>query len=509
MMDVLGTLQSNIAIGLATAFSPMNLLFCFLGVFLGTFVGVLPGIGALAAVSMLIPLTFHLDPTAAIIMLAGIWYGSSYGGSTASILLNLPGTPQAVITTLDGYQMTRQGRAGVALSMSAFASFAGGTIGILLLMLFSPVIVFYAIEFGSAEFFALMVLGLVAASTITVGPPVKALAMVTLGVLIGTVGTDINTGIGRFTFGMHGLYDGVSLVAVAMGLFGISEVIASIRNNENDAARPRRITLRSLIPTRDDVRRSWLPTLRGTGIGAFFGALPGTGPALATFMAYALEKRVAKEPQRFGTGAVEGVVAPEAASNASDQTAFIPTLTLGIPGSATMALLLGVLLIHGVTPGPRLMADHPDIFWGLIMSFWIGNVLLLILNVPLIGIWVRLLLIPRRILYPAILFFVCIGVYSVHNSTFDIWVALALGALGYLMRLADLPAPQLLLGFVLGPLMEEHFRRAVLMSYGDLSFLYTRPISATILAITLILLMASVWTELRRRRRSVSSSAKA
>lgn len=500
-MEMFAALPANIALGISVAFSPLNLFFCFLGVFLGTVVGVLPGIGALAAVSMLIPLTFHLDPTPAIIMLAGIWYGSSYGGSTASILLNLPGTPQAVITAIDGYQMTRQGRAGLALSMTAVASFVGGSIGILLLMLFSPVIVHYAIQFGPAEFFALMVLGLVAASTITVGSPTKSFAMIALGLLISTVGSDLNTGVGRFTFGMHGLYDGISLVALAMGLFGISEVLASL-GQQHPAGATGKVTLRSMIPTRREAARSVPAMLRGTGIGAFMGALPGTGPALATFMAYGIEKRFSKHAHELGTGAIEGITSPEAANNASDQTAFIPTLTLGIPGSATMALLLAVLLIHGVTPGPRLMGDHPDIFWGIIMSFWIGNVFLLILNLPLIGLWVRMLSIRWDYLLPAILFFISVGVYSVHNSTFDIWIALLFGAGGFLMRLADLPTPQLMLGFVLGPLMEENFRRATLMSYGELSFLYDRPLTATIMALALALVLYGVVAAIRSRRRA-------
>lgn len=496
-MDVLSTLYANTAIGLETAFSPTNLLYCFFGVFLGTFIGVLPGIGALAAVSMLVPLTFHVESTSALIMLAGIWYGSSYGGSTASILLNLPGTPQAVLATLDGYPMAKKGRAGVALFMTAIASFVGGTVGILLMMLFSPLIVYYAIEFGSAEFFTLMVLGLVAASTITTGSAPKAMAMVVLGIMIGTVGADSNSGVSRYTFGIIDLYDGVSLIALAMGLFGVSEVIASIRSVDIGSGQPRHISFRSMIPSREEVSRSWLPTLRGTAVGAFFGALPGTGPTLASSMAYALEKKASKTPEIFGTGAIEGVVAPESANNASDQTSFIPTMTLGIPGSATMALLLGVLLIHGVTPGPTLMADRPDIFWGLVMSFWIGNILLLVLNIPLIGLWVRLLLVPYKLLYPAILVLICIGVYSVNNSSFDIWVTLFFGAVGYLLRLADLPPAPLLLGFVLGPLMETHFRRAMLMSYGEFSYFIERPISATILAITAALLLWTVISALR------------
>lgn len=490
---------SNIAIGLETALTLNNLFYCFLGVFLGTLIGVIPGIGVLSAISMLFPITFYLEPTTALIMLAGIWYGTSYGGNTASILLNIPGTPANAVTCLDGYPMARQGRGGVALLMTTVASFVGGSIGIVLLMLFSPIIAGYALNFGSADYFSLMVLGLVAASTISDGSASKGLAMVVLGIMFGTVGADIYTGTARFSFGVLELTDKISLIALAMGVFGVSEVIASVRKINVGDIDPESVKLKAMKPTKDDVRRSWFPMLRGSSIGAFFGTLPGTGPSVAAFMAYAMEKRVAKQPERFGKGAIEGIMAPESANNSADQTSFIPTLSLGIPGSPTMALMLGALMIHGITPGPTLMADQPSLFWGLIMSFWIGNLMLVILNVPLIGVWVRLLMIPYHLLFPAVLMFICIGTYSVNNSAFEVWLVVMFGFVGYLMRIFNFPAAPLLLGFVLGPLMEEHFRRAMLMSRGEFSTFIDRPISATVLCMTAALLLWSAWSAYRRR----------
>jgi len=492
---------SNIAIGLETALTLNNLFYCFLGVFLGTLIGVIPGIGVLSAISMLFPMTFYLEPTTALIMLAGIWYGTSYGGNTASILLNIPGTPANAVTCLDGYPMARQGRGGVALLMTTVASFIGGSIGIVLLMLFSPIIAKYALSFGSADYFSLMVLGLVAASTISEGSLSKGLAMVILGIMFGTVGADIYTGTPRFSFGVLELTDAISLIALAMGVFGVSEVIASVRKVNVGDIDPESVKFKAMKPTRDDMRRSWFPMLRGSSIGAFFGTLPGTGPSVAAFMAYAVEKRAAKEPERFGKGAIEGIMAPESANNSADQTSFIPTLSLGIPGSPTMALMLGALMIHGIAPGPTLMTDQPSLFWGLIMSFWIGNLMLVILNVPLIGIWVRLLTIPYHLLFPAVLMFICIGTYSVNNSAFEVWLVVFFGFAGYLMRIFNFPAAPLLLGFVLGPLMEEHFRRAMLMSRGSFSTFIDRPISATVLGITALLLIWGTWSAYKRRNK--------
>jgi TctA family transporter len=446
--------------------------------------------------SLLVPFTFYLEPTTSLVMLAGIYYGSTYGGSTASILLNLPGLPHNAVTCLDGYPMAQQGRAGVALFGTTIASFVGGSIGIIMLMVFSPFLVSVAREFRQPEYFSLIVMGLVVASAITPGTLVKGLAMVVFGILLGLIGTDIYTGAFRFTFGSVELMDGVTIVALAMGLFGVAEVIASIGTAGVDKMY-RRIGLRTMMPTRDDVVRSPMPMVRGAGIGAFFGALPGAGGTISTFISYAIEKRIAKDPSRFGKGAVEGIMAPEAANSAGDQTAFMPTLSLGIPGTVNMALILGVMVMHGVQPGPRLMAEHPDIFWGLIMSFWIGNLMLLVLNIPLIGVWVRILAIPYKVLYPAILMFVCMGVYSLNNSAFDVIMVLAFGALGYAMRLLDFSPAPLILGFVLGPLMEENLRRALLISRGDFMVFLDRPISAVITIMIFILLAWTVWSVFR------------
>lgn len=489
---------SNVMLGLETALSLNNLLYCIIGVTLGTVVGVIPGVGTLATMSMLFPMTFYLDPTAALIMLAGIWYGSTYGGNTAAILLNLPGTPSNAVTCLDGYPMAQQGRAGVALFMTTVASFVGASVGIILMMVFSEPLVSVALSFGPAEYFALMVMGLVAASVISEGSAVKGIAMVVLGIAFGVVGTDIYAGTPRLTFGFLGLLDGVSLVALAMGLFGVAEVISSIRTVNSEGI-DKKINLKSMLPTRDDVRRSWMPMIRGSSIGSFIGVMPGVGPAVGSFISYAVEKRVSRTPERFGKGAIEGITGPETANNAADQTSFIPTMSLGIPGSATMALILGVLIMHGITPGPTMIVERPEMFWGLVMSFWIGNILLVILNVPMIGIWVRLLTVPYHILYPSIIMFICIGVYTINNSVFDIMLVIFFGALGYAMRVLDFPAAPLLLGFVLGPMMEEHFRRAMLISNGDFTTFINRPISASFLGVTALVLLWSIWSAYCRR----------
>lgn len=503
LADILG----NLALGFATALTLTNLFYCFLGVFLGTLLGVIPGIGVLVSISLLFPITFHLDTTAAVVMLAGIYYGTAYGGSTSAILLNVPGTPNAAVACLDGHPMARQGRAGEALFMTTIASFVGGSIGIILMTLFSPIIAENALYFGSAEYFSLMVLGLVAASTISAGSPVKGLAMVVLGILFGLVGTDVNSGDLRFTFGLLELSEGLSLVAFAMGLFGLTEIISSVRTMHATPFERKSITFRSMIPSREGARRSVLPMLRGSGVGSFFGTLPGTGSLIAAFMAYAVERKVAREPERFGAGAIEGVVAPESANNAADQTAFIPTLSLGIPGSATMAIVLGLLIMHGITPGPQLMTNEPSLFWGLIASFWIGNLLLLILNIPLIGIWLRLLTVPYRFLYPTIIMFVCVGVFSVSGSAFDIFVVFLFGLLGYVFRLLDFPPAPLILGFVLGPMMEEHFRRALLYAGGDALTFVKTPVSAAILVVVAIVLIWSTVSALRAKARRRSPLA--
>jgi len=483
----------DMLLGLGVATSASSLLYCLAGVSLGMLVGVLPGIGPLAALSMLFPFTFHLDATHALIMLAGIWYGTAYGSSTAAILLNVPGEASSAVTSLDGYPMAKEGRAGVALMIAALASLVGGSIGIVVLMLFAPAIANYAIAFGPAEYFALMVLGLVAASSMSAGSTVKGLAMVSFGLLLGTVGTDLSTGAYRFVFGVPRLADGVDIAALAMGLFGVAEIIVSVRPASEARIDSRRIGFRALLPTRADLRQSLLPTLRGSGLGAFFGTLPGTGPALATFFAYATEKRVARDPSRFGHGAIEGVASPEAANNAAVQTAFIPTLMLGIPGSAAMAIMIAMLMVQGITPGPTIMTQAPELFWGLVMSFWIGNLILFVMSAPMIGIWVRLLTVPFRILYPAILVFICIGVYAIDNSTFSVWMVVVIGGFGWLARLADLPAAPMLLGFVLGPMMEEHFRRALMLSRGDVATFFVRPISGTVMAFVILVVLLSAW----------------
>jgi putative tricarboxylic transport membrane protein len=492
---------TNMLIGFDTALTPTNLAYCFFGVFLGTFFGVLPGIGSLAAVTMLLPITFYLDPTTALVMLAGVYYGAEYGGSTSSILLNLPGTPSNAVTCLDGYPMTQQGRAGVALFATTIASFMGGTIGIIALYALAPLIVQWALAFGPAEYFAIMLFGLVAAATVTQDAPAKGLAMVVLGMALGTVGADIDSGVARFNHGYFELRDGISFIALAMGLFGVSEMILSISTRVN---KPfiQKVTFRSMIPTRDEARRSGMPVLRGAGIGGFFGALPGTGPSIATFISYAVEKRLSKNPERFGKGAIEGVMAPESANNAAVQAAFIPTMTLGIPGSATMAVMMGALLIHGIAPGPQLMTNNPEIFWGLAASFWIGNVLLLMLNIPLIGMWIRLLKIPYGLLYPAVICFICIGVYTVRTSVFDIYLVLLFGLMGYVLRLLRFELAPILIGFILGPMVEENFKRAMLIFRGDFTKMLERPISGTLLAMTVLLLLWTAWTMVRAKRKA-------
>ncbi|MGR3494799.1 tripartite tricarboxylate transporter permease [Citreimonas sp.] len=485
--------------GLSFALQPGVLIYCVLGVLLGTFVGVLPGIGAMAAISLLLPITYYISAEAALIMLAGVYYGAQYGGAVASILMRLPGTPQSAVTALDGYPMARAGRAGPALFAAMASSFAGSIIGIVVLVMLAGWLSRVAVSFGAADYAAMMVLGLVAASTIGSAKPAKGFAMIVLGMLLGCIGTDVNSGAMRFTFGQTELLDGVNLVALAMGLFGVAEVIGNVRDPERQAVAGR-IGFRQMTPTRDDLRRMVSPVLRGSGLGSFFGALPGTGSTLSSFLSYALERRVARRPDRFGQGAIEGVAGPEAANNSAAITAFVPTLTLGIPGDPIMALMLGALVIHGVQPGPMMLDARPEMFWGLVASFGIGNLLLLILNLPLIGIWVSLLRIPFRWLYPAILIFICMGVYSVRGLTFDIVAVAVIGLAGYLLALARFSPALLLLGFVLGPLIETNMRRALLISRGDPMVFLERPISAGFVVAIAGLLILSAVQVIRRRR---------
>ena len=483
--------MSNLALGLATAATPTNLFYCFIGVFLGTFIGVLPGVGPLAAVAMLLPVTFYLDPASALVMLAGVYYGAEYGGSIASILLNIPGTPSSSVTCLDGYPMARQGRAGVALFATSVASFFGGIFGVGVMILLAPKLAEFALLFQPAEYFSVMVLGLVAASVVSTSGAVRGLMMVCLGILLGTVGVDVNSGETRFTGGIPELRDGVSLVVVAMGLFGVSEVIVSLRGKTQSYAGAA-LSWRQFLPTASEWRRSLFPALRGSAIGAFFGTLPGTGQTVASFVGYAVEKRISRNKAEFGRGAIEGVVVPEAANNSAAQTAFIPTLTLGIPGSTTMALMIGALMIHGITPGPRLISEHPDLFWGLVVSFLFGNLFLLILNIPLIGLWVRLLRVPHSYLYPTVILMICVGVYGISNSMMDVWATLVFGLIGYVLRLFRFEPAPMLIGFVLGPMMEEFFRRAMLLSRGDPMIFLERPGSAALLGAAAVVLCLSL-----------------
>jgi len=483
----------NLIIGLQVAATWSNLWYCFFGVFLGTLVGVLPGVGVLATIALLLPFTFSLDPTSAVIMLAGVFYGSSYGSSTTAILLNVPGSPSAAVHCLDGYPMSRQGRAGVALASTTIAAFVGATMGILIMMVASEPIANFALVFGPTEYSAMMVMGLMASATVSGSTPMKGIAMTILGVLLGLVGTDVNSGTVRYAFGIPELSDGIGISIIAMAIFGATEMIASVGKIDASTLDRKAITFRSMVPTKDDLSRFWGPTLRGSLIGSFFGALPGTGSIISCFAAYAVEKNIAKEPERFGKGAIEGIVSPEAASNACDQTAFIPTMTLGIPGTASMALIIGALMIHGIAPGPQLVLEKPQLFWGLIMSFWIGNVMLVILNLPMIGIWIRLLAVPYHLLYTIIVTIICIGAYSINNNPWDIWVVAVLGLVGYVFRLVGLPPAPLILGYVLGPLLEEYLRRALLLSRGNFMTFIERPVSGTMLVVTFLLFIWAIY----------------
>ncbi len=481
-------LFNNLALGFATAATMNNLFFCFVGVFLGTLIGVLPGIGPLATIAMLLPATYKMaDPTTALIMLAGIYYGAQYGGSTTAILVNLPGESSSVVTTLDGYQMARQGRAGPALSIAALASFFAGTVATFLLAAAAPPLAEIAFKFGPAEYFALMVLGLIAAVVLASGSIVKALAMVVLGLLLGMIGTDVNSGVSRFSFEIPELSDGIEFAVVAMGMFGFGEIIVNLEQKESREVFTNKVG--RLLPTKQDIMMSIAPVIRGTLLGSFLGILPGGGAVLASFATYAMEKKLAKDPSRFGKGAIEGVAGPEAANNAGAQTSFIPMLTLGIPTTPVMALMVAAMMIHNIQPGPQVMSSNPALFWGLISSMWIGNLMLVILNLPLIGLWIKLLTVPYRVLFPAILLFCCIGAYSINNNVFDVFMTIPFAILGYIFKKLDCEPAPLLLGFVLGKLMEEFLRRAMTISRGDPMVFLTRPLSLTLLLMALALLL--------------------
>ena len=491
-------LISNLSLGLESALTLTNLLYCLGGVFLGTLIGVLPGLGPVATIAMLLPATFSLPPVSSLIMLSGIYYGAQYGGSTTAILVNLPGESSSVVTALDGYQMARQGKAGKALATAAIGSFIAGTFATLLLAMFAPPLAEIALKFGPSEYFSLMVLGLVASVVLAHGSLLKAIGMIVLGLLLGLVGTDVNSGMERLTFENANLADGIGFVVLAMGMFGLGEII---KNLEDENERSSSISkVEGLMLNKEDFKQIAAPVARGTLIGSLLGILPGGGAMLASFAAYSIEKKISKNSANFGKGAIEGVAAPESANNAGAQTSFIPLLTLGIPSNPVMALMVGAMIIQGITPGPSVMTEQPALFWGLIVSMWIGNLFLVVLNLPMIGLWVKMISVPYHHLFPAILVFCCIGVISLNNNAFDVFLMAGFGVLGYLFtKLECEPAP-MLLGFILGPMMEEYLRRALLISRGDPTVLVTRPISATMLALALISLIVVLSPSISKKR---------
>ncbi|NML43711.1 tripartite tricarboxylate transporter permease [Ramlibacter sp. G-1-2-2] len=494
-------LFTNLAIGFGVAFTPINLLYAFIGCLLGTLIGVLPGIGPVATIAMLLPATYALPPVSALIMLAGIYYGAQYGGSTTAILVNLPGESSSVVTVIDGYQMARQGRAGPALAAAGLGSFFAGCVGTLILAAFAAPLTEVAFKFGPAEYFSLMILGLIGAVVLASGSLVKAIGMIVLGLLLGLVGTDVNSGVARFSFDIPELTDGIGFITIAMGVFGYGEIIANLGQSEEN----REVftgKVQGLFPTKQDFKRMVPAVLRGTALGSALGILPGGGALLAAFAAYTVEKKTKLQPGEvpFGKGNIRGVAAPESANNAGAQTSFIPLLTLGIPPNAVMALMVGAMTIHNIQPGPQVMTSNPQLFWGLIASMWIGNAMLIILNLPLIGMWIKLLTVPYRWLFPSIVLFCAIGVYSTNNNVFDIWMVAIFGVVGYgFIKLGCEPAP-LLLGFILGPMMEENLRRALLLSRGDWSVLVTRPLSAGLLAAAVLLVVIVALPSIKAKR---------
>jgi TctA family transporter len=493
---------SDLWFGFGVALEPHNLMWSFFGVLVGNLIGVLPGMGALSAIAMLLPLTYTMHPVPAFLMLAGIFYGSQYGGAIGAILLNLPSHPPHAVTCIEGFPMTRQGKGGTALGITMIASFFAASVGIIVMILASPLLVAIAFKFGPKEIFSIMLLGLIAGSTMARGSPMKGIAMTTFGLMLGTVGTDVNSGVQRFTLGFPELSDRVELVALAMGLFGVADFLRNV-NHMHVITESRTVKLRDMRPSKAEMKQAFWPMVRGTMVGTLFGAMPGTGPTITTFIAYALERKITKTPERFGHGAIEGVAAPEASSHSKTQVDFIPTMTLGIPGDAVMALLLGALLIQGIQPGPQLITEHADLFWGLIASFWVGNILLVILNVPMIGIWVRMLRVPYRYLFPSALFFIAIGVYSTNNSLFEVGEVLVFGVVGAILMAYDYPVATILLGYVLGPLVEENFRRALLLSRGDLTVFFQGGISATFMTVCILLVVGQLyfaWRAARRRK---------
>jgi len=492
---------SSIAGGLAVAATPANLWYCFLGALVGTLIGVLPGLGPIATMAMLLPLTYYLEPTGALIMLAGIYYGAQYGGSTTAILMRLPGESSSVVTCLDGYEMARQGRAGTALATAALASFLAGTVTTVLIAFFSPALTAAAQRFGPAEYFCLMALGLVAAIVFAQGSLLKSIGMILVGLLLGLVGADVNTGLDRFTFGVPELRDGVGIAALSMGVFGIAEIVLNLARPQQEGERAQSVS--ALRLTAADWKAAWPAALRGTGIGALLGILPGGSAMMASFASYSTEKKLSASPERFGHGAIEGVAGPEAANNAGAQASFIPMLALGIPGNSVMAMMAGAMLIHGIAPSPNLASAQPQLFWGLIASMWLGNAMLLVINLPLIGLWVRLLRVPYRMMFPAILLFCCIGIYSVNNSVFEVAMLALFGVAGIVLMLLDCPLAPLVLAFILGPALEENLRRAMLISNGDLQ-IFASPICIGLLVATGALLLMILIPSFRRTRAQIT-----
>ncbi len=480
---------------------PINILLCFVGCLVGTLIGVLPGVGPIATIAMLLPITFGLDPVGALIMLAGIYYGAQYGGSTTAILVNIPGEATSVVTTLDGHQMAKQGRAGVALGVAALGSFFAGSVATIVIAALGAPLTKLALLFGPAEYFSLMVMGLCFAVVLARGSILKAFCMIMLGLLLSTVGTDLETGQERMTFGFPPLADGIDFAVLAMGVFGFAEVLRNLENPETrDVVKTK---IGKLLPSLSEIKQCINPVLRGTSVGAILGILPGNGAVLGPFASYTIEKKIAADPSRFGKGAIEGVAGPESANNAGAQTAFIPLLTLGIPPNAVMALMVGAMTIHGIIPGPQVMTKNPDLFWGMIASMWIGNLMLLIINLPLVGLWVKLLQVPYRLMFPAILIFCCIGIYSVNNQPVDVAFTALFGLFGYiLIKLGFEPAP-MLLGFVLGRLMEEKLRQALIISRGSFMTFLERPISAGLLAVAVIVLVIALLPSMSKKRDEV------
>jgi len=491
----------NLGIGFSVAFEPSKLLYCFIGTLVGTLIGVLPGIGPTATIAMLLPLTFALDPVTALIMMAGIYYGAQYGGSTTAILINLPGESSSAVTAIDGYQMARQNRAGLALATAALGSFFAGTVATLIVAVAAPPLSAVALKFGPPEYFALMVLGMVASVVLASGSVPKALAMVVFGVLLGIVGTDRHTATPRFTMGFYELSDGIEIISIAVGMFGITEILKNLENETDRQALVKRVT--NLMPSWADLKQIAAPVVRGTAIGSALGILPGGGAVLSSFAAYMVEKKVAKDPSRFGKGAIEGVASPESANNAAAQTSFIPMLTLGLPINAVSALMIGAMIMQGIVPGPNVVQEQPQLFWGIIVSMWVGNLMLVLLNLPLIGLWVKLLTVPYYVLFPAILTFSAIGVYSINSNSFDLYSIAFFGLLGYLLiKLGCEPVP-LILGFVLGPMLEDQLRRSMILSRGSGWIFVQRPISAAFLVVAALVFLVVLLPAIRKKREEV------